>query len=242
VVTDQYGLQYEVPDPREPVAFDLAVDGVYEPATLDCILGRLHHGGVFVDVGANVGAVSLPVAQHVGPGGRVIAVEASPLVFPFLTRNVEANHLAHVTCQQVAAVPQGGAVQFYPAPNDHFGMGALAPQFHATPVWVRGAPLDALLEEAAVSTVDVLKIDVEGFEGGAILGARRLLQGHRPPLVVFEFCDWAEARVPGGHVGDAQRLLRDWGFSIWTLGDFAGRRPPLGAPLLSGFQMMVAEK
>src|ERR1043166_8825818 len=77
-ISDRDGRVYEVPDLWEPIAFDLAVDGVYEPETLEFILGNIHDGGVFVDVAANVGVFTIPAVQHVGVGGRVLAVEASP--------------------------------------------------------------------------------------------------------------------------------------------------------------------
>ncbi len=133
-------------------------------------------------------------------------------------------------------------MRFYAPPDDHFGMGSLAPQFHVEPVEVEGVPLDTLLSDADLRRVDVLKIDVEGFERHVLEGAERLLRGTDPPLVVFEFTDWGEARVPGGAPGNAQRLLMDWGFSLWRLEDFGSDRPALNRPIERGSEMLVARR
>jgi len=60
-------------------------------------------------------------------------------------------------------------------------------------------------------------------------------------MIIFEFCDWAEARVQAGEAGDAQRVLRGYGYHIWRLSDFAcGRGRPLRDVLVSGYEMLVA--
>ena len=121
-------------------------------------------------------------------------------------------------------------------------MGSLRAQFGAKPIEVPATTLDEVLEEARIGHVDLLKVDVEGFELGVFKGAHGLLTGARPPLVVFEFCDWAEARVPNSRVGDAQRLLLSYGYSIWRLTDFLRGQRPLRVPLESNYAMLVASR
>src|SRR4030095_2796953 len=102
--------------------------------------------------------------------------------------------------------------------------------------------LDDILGEESIERVDLLKMDVEGFEAAVLQGARKLLNSHDAPLILFEFCDWAEARVPGGEVGNAQRLLLEWGYRLWRLSDFVRGRPSLDNVLTVGFETLVAVK
>ena len=241
-ILDKFGFRYEAPDLREPIAFDLAVDGVYEPETLAVILGHLSPGDVFVDIGANIGAFTLPAARTVGKTGRVLAAEASAEVFSYLLRNVAANGHSAVITLNCAICDSSGAIPFYPAPNEKFGMGSLGVQFSGKPIAVPAERLDTVLEQTGIEHVDVLKIDVEGFEVSVFRGAQKLLTATRPPLILFEFCDWAEARVPNGQVGDAQRVLIDYGYSLWRLTDFLHGREPLREPLQAGFTMLVAAR
>ena len=244
-VVDRFGLRFSLPSLAEPIAFHLLIDGVYEPDVLSFIVGHLRTrqpDAVFVDVGASVGALTMPVARAISPSGRVIAVEASTRIIGYLSRNVAANALGNVHCVAAAATDVEGEVDFYEAPIDHFGMGSMGAQFHARPSAVVGRPLDDILTEASIQRVDVLKIDVEGFEAKALRGAEHLLRGANPPVVVFEFIDWAEARLPGGAPGDAQCLLRDWGFRIFRLEDFVRGGNPLTEILTTGGEMLVAQR
>jgi len=243
IVYDRAGCKYVVPSLREPLAYHILFDGVYEPETLRLLLSRIGPGSTFVDVGANIGAFTVPTARKIGTTGRVVAIEASPRVFPYLSHNVAINGFSNVRLKCCAASDTGTPLPFYEAPMDQFGMGSVGPQFVAEPTLVPAETLDRILAEENLTEVSILKVDVEGFEAAVFRGAARLLNGPHPPIVVFEFCDWAEARVPNAKVGDAQRLLRECGYTLWLLHDF-GRRGarPLDAEVLQGSEMLVAEK
>src|SRR5215510_8615971 len=65
-VDGQFGIKFVTPSLREQVGFSLLVDGVYEFEVLDFAFGLLRPGSVVIDVGANIGAFTLPVAKAVG--------------------------------------------------------------------------------------------------------------------------------------------------------------------------------
>jgi FkbM family methyltransferase len=219
------------------------VDGVYEAEVLDFVFGRLRPGAVVVDAGANIGAFTLPVAKRIGAAGCVIAIEASPRIFPYLRRNVTLNELSNVRLVQCAAFNCDlQTVPFYEAPIDRFGKGSLGAHYHANPIPVLTRTLDSILSEQQVGRVDLIKLDVEGAEAAVFQGAEKLLTGGNPPVVVFEFCDWAEESVLSGRVGLAQHLLRDWGYHIWRLRDMLQGGAPLDDVMTSGFEMLVAAK
>lgn len=240
-ITDQWGFTYRVPNVREPIAFALLVDGVYEPKAIEFILSRLESGNVFVDVWANIGVFTLPAARRVGPQGKVLAIEASPRIFEYLKTNVSKAAVDNITCCHAAAFAQDGEVEFYDAPSKSFGMGSLVRRFEGASTRVTARRLDRIVAEAAVKRVDVIKMDVEVFELGVLQGAEGLLSREHPPLIVFEFCDWAESDHESV-VGDAQRFLIKRGFSIWRLADFIKGKPPLDQPVTSGFETLVASK
>jgi len=240
MVESAAGARFQVPHLAEPVAFDLLVDGCYEPDTEMLIWKHLEPGGTFIDVGANIGVLTISAARRVGGLGRVLAIEPSPSVFPYLERNIALNGLANVVTARVAVSDSNrDNVPFYQAPVDHFGMGALAPQFYSESCPVMTRTLDHLVESQQLDHVSVLKIDVEGHEAAVFRGARKLLARSPGPLVIFEFCDWAEARFPNASAGDAQRFLSRLGYRLWRLDDYSRGRPPLKDPLTKGAAMIV---
>ena len=240
-LSDKFQHCYLAPSVQEPIAFYLLIDGVYEPSLVDFLARYLKPGFSFVDVGANIGALTLLAGRLTGPDGMVLAIEPSPTVFPYLQCNIASNGMAHVRLEQCAASDTDGRqVEFYDAPVDHFGMGSLAPQFGVQPRSVVSRTLDAILEHHAIARVDVLKLDVEGFEFSVLSGARNLLSSGSPPIIALEFCDWAEARAYRGQTGLAQDLLREHGYTIWRLADLLGGRQPTTSTIHRGLETLVA--
>ena len=199
-------------------------------------------GMVVVDVGANIGTFTVPAATAVGPHGVVLAIEASPQMHHYLATNIELNQCANVIQEQCVASDHEGTCEFYEAPLEKFGMGSVGPQFSVAPLTLRAATLDSLIERHHLDRVDVIKIDVEGYEAAVFRGAQVILHAPNPPLIAFEFCDWAEERIPGARIGDAQRALCQAGYQIWRLPDYLRGRAPLNDLLTSGFETLVAKK
>jgi Methyltransferase FkbM domain len=94
-------------------------------------------------------------------------------------------------------------------PNEKFGMGSIGPQFGDSPVMLKQRSLDGLSAEMNVQQIGVIKIDIEGSELGVLQGAG-ILGSERPPVILFEFADWAEARISGQQPGDVQAVLLSW--------------------------------
>jgi hypothetical protein len=117
----------------------------------------------------------------------------------------------------------------------------LAPQFSGEVVHISAETLDSILAREGIDEVDALKVDVEGFEGQVFEGAAKLLARSKAPLIIFEFCDWAERRAQKRPIGYAQRFLLDLGYSIYRLADFMSPRPqPLRNVLIAGYEQLVA--
>ena len=237
------GHSYILPNLRGALAFHLLIDGIYEVDEIDFIINQLPIGGVLADVGANVGVYTIPAAQKVGPSGRILAFEASPRIFPYLQRNLELNAITNVLPLNSAVFHcDGESLPFYDPPTENFGMGALAEQFDVEPVYVPAFTLDTMLRENGIEQVDVMKVDVEGFEASVFEGARELLTGANPPIIAFEFCDWAEERAPNRKLGDAQRVLLGYGYKLWLMADFLAGRAPMDRILMSGFETIIAKR
>jgi hypothetical protein len=77
---------YTVPNLIENVSFELFVNGIYEPDIIAYICSTIPKNGVFIDVGANIGAISIEVAKA-RQDVTVYAFEASVKVFSYLQIN-----------------------------------------------------------------------------------------------------------------------------------------------------------
>ena len=58
-ISGKFGCEYLVPNIKENVGFEIFINGIYEQDTSDFIISRLPSNGVFLDLGANIGAITL---------------------------------------------------------------------------------------------------------------------------------------------------------------------------------------
>lgn len=146
-------------------------------------LRRLLQPGMSVlDVGANIGYVTLLCASAVGPTGHVIAVEPHPSNLRLLRANIARHGLENVRVVAGAALDHANEVVLSECDTntgDH-RIGALVDVRSA--VQVRGIVLDELL--GAPARVDVIKLDTQASEHVALAGARELIQRCAPILLV----------------------------------------------------------
>lgn len=159
--------------------------GIYEADDdLRPFLSLLKPGMTFVDVGANYGLYSLQVARVVGPGGRVVAFEPSPRVYPRLADHVRLNAAANVATHQIAVADRVGTATFYLGRND--SIGSLQRPTAGDSTQVPTTTLDRFLAEAGIDRVDAVKVDVEGGEMNVLRGMRELLSRDAKPVLLFE--------------------------------------------------------
>jgi FkbM family methyltransferase len=131
-----------------------------------------------VDVGANIGYYSLLAARIVGPRGRIIAFEPEPDNLVELRMNIEGNGLGMAEIRPVAVGARAGTVSFLRGING--GVTDGAGDSGASTVQVPMVALDDVLE----GPVGMIKIDVEGYEGEVLAGARRTIERCKPRLFV----------------------------------------------------------
>jgi FkbM family methyltransferase len=126
-------------------------------------------GGVFVDVGANVGTYALALARHVGPAGKVIAIEPHPVTHVRLAFNNLASGHAQVKLVAAAAAATDGELMIE-TDGDNLGASHIVTgKVSSKAIKVPSLRLQRILEEAGVARVDALKIDIEGFEDRALI-------------------------------------------------------------------------
>jgi FkbM family methyltransferase len=142
----------------------------YNCEELDFLRANLADGGVFVDIGANVGTYALSLAREVGERGMVIAVEPHPVIHARLAFNRVASGFAQVRLVAAAAGEADGEVMIE-TDSDNLGAShVVTGKASASAFKVPCMTLRHILSEAGAVKVDALKIDVEGFEDRVLTG------------------------------------------------------------------------
>ena len=147
------------------------------------------------DVGANHGLASLVMSTTLARDGQIYAFEASEQACQIARHNLALNGIASrvQVINALVADQTGEAVDFY---WDHASGGAsLIPGYlgHYEPIKKATLTLDAFIELQSLAP-DFIKIDIEGAEGRALAGMRKIMTSTRPDVVV-ELHSWQEMTV-----------------------------------------------
>jgi FkbM family methyltransferase len=158
--------------------------GTYEKGTLHLLGLLLGKGSVFVDAGANIGLMSLFAAQRVGPLGCVHAFEPFPKIFNRLQANILLNHYTNIKTYPLALASDDGNAFLYPDTNNNPGASSLIKRPSSkNGIAVEKKTADQMLNG---TSIDVFKIDVEGYEMEVLKGASQLLNGNNAPALIVE--------------------------------------------------------
>jgi FkbM family methyltransferase len=194
----------------------IILGGVWETCVDDVLCALARPGDCFVDVGANLGYYTIKIGGMVGPEGKVFSFEANPDMFDFLQENVGINGYAgrarvfsaalgdkpgQLTLAFDRSCPGGGAV--------------LLTHEHAPPgLEIRTVPVITLDDSVpAGQVVDLIKIDVEGFEPLVFKGMEQTLARSPNAAIVTEvsFAQWQRFGSPIEMLtrfADGRRLFR----------------------------------
>jgi FkbM family methyltransferase len=184
---------------------------------LDLLRGALEPGDGYLDVGANVGIFAIPVAEHLGPEGKVYAFEPAPDMAEELTQAAESAGVAdRIDLRQMALGGERATLSLRVDPDDPsdatkrslFVEGEVVAE---VPVW----PLDELVESGELMLqprLNAVKIDVEGAEVVCLRGMRATLAEQRPRLVVIETIE-SHLQRAGFELDDIAAELEPLGYS-----------------------------
>jgi FkbM family methyltransferase len=221
ITTTRDGLRMRVRFP-DKIQKHIYLFGVWEPAITRFVNSRLRRGDLFIDIGANVGYYALLAAHRVGPGGAVVAIEASPSISCRLRENIALNGFTNIEVIQAAVSHRRQMLQLFAAASDNLGATTTVPatalraglQLEAR---VEGYPLHELIDAGRLRCARLIKVDVEGAEGDVFDGIRDLLPtfGDRTEWI-FELTPDA-LETQGRGAGDILRLFATSGYRLYAI-------------------------
>ena len=191
----------------------------------DLIRRHLRPGALFVDVGANYGVYSLFAASLRLDGAQVLAIEPQPTQAEAIRRSAMRNRLTNIeVVEALAGESEGEATLFVPESGS--GSASQSERYAArgSRVTMLRRPrlrIDDLLANRRTQRLDLLKVDVEGYETDVILGARQAITRFRP-LISFEV-NLLALSCRGDAPEGAASVLREMGYRRFV--ELASGRP-----------------
>ena len=178
-------------------------------------------GDVVLDVGSNFGHYALNLATAMKRVGQIHALEPDPVNFERLCRHIAWNGLADVVIARRLGLsdrPETVAMMRHPGNSGHTWIN---PQGE-----IQGVDLttvDAYCERTGLDRLDVIVLDVEGYEERVLRGAERTLSEQKPIVLVELFCPVMEKQ--GSSPGAVARILAGHGYDLFA--SYKGQLEPL---------------
>ena len=220
-VAGSYGLiEGSVSD--QVILREYAQSGTWSPQLQDTVIADIfgERQGTFIDVGANIGLTSIPVARH--HGVKCIAIEPDPANYKYLKNNISTNGLEDLIDTLNCAAYDGDATLDFELSADNFGdhrirthdkqplvVAHQAEDARAT-IKIQAYALDALISDERLKHPVLMKVDTQGSEPMVFKGAQRILL--QVDCLVVEFSPYTLARA-GYTAGDFFAWLPDFDFA-----------------------------
>lgn len=195
--------------------------GTYD-LNLNLILEKLVKPGMIcIDIGANIGEVSLHLGKLTSPHGRIYAIEAVRSVFGRLRENVTQNRLdGVVSCYNVAISKEKGTttIKYADSSKENQGMGSLVDDELSVINkcgTVHTISIDEFLEEHNVEKIDLVKVDIQGAEPYLLEGGRRCFKTIGPDILMEVSSSLLQKT--GKTPADLLAMIEDYGYKSFVV-------------------------
>ena len=187
------GISYEIRNKEDVIQKTLLNGKQWSSKILELLKSRMKQKGHFVNVGAHIGTITLPMSKI---ASHVSAFEPFPKTFDHLKKNVELNKLSNVDIYNVALGDKHESVYFMDDNNDRLknnngGMHVFTNNDLLT--GERSASIAKLenlgivsipLDNMNLDKIDLMLVDIEGMEDKFLIGAKQTLEKDLPDLVI----------------------------------------------------------
>lgn len=198
-------------NPDDPVVSGALALGAYEPYFTEEFRRHIPQGGVVVDIGANLGYYTLIASKS---ARMVIAYEPEKENLRFLKRTIALNQLTNVRVIEkgLGALPGNLVLTLDP---DNKGKHTLLSGVTGDQAMIPITTLDASLCAEHFTQVDLIKMDIEGWEAHALRGMRETLE-RMHPIIFFEYAP-ARIRASGESGVLMLETLRNFGYTLFLI-------------------------
>lgn len=201
--------------------------GAYEAEDCRMWISLVPDADIIFDVGANIGLYSL-LAASTNARSVVHAFEPTPSLSQAIDENLRLNNLNNVVNNRLAVGDTIGDVflNFSSGTGgNNEGMNFVTKgKVEASGEATTATTLDQYCQDKGITSIDLMKMDVEGGEYAVLMGAKELLKNQAIKCIVLELIEWA-AKRSGHSTRDVKQILVDNGYQIYALHD--GKKTPL---------------
>ena len=152
------------------------------------LFSHINEGMNVIDIGANIGAITLQMAKKISKSGNVFSFEPSPYNFKQANKNISLNNFSNIKLINQGLGNKKETAFLYNVNPNNRGMLRLLPEDDQSKSYekeeVEIDTLDSNMQKFSIAKPDFIKIDVEGFEYKVLQGAHETLSKFKPILFI----------------------------------------------------------
>jgi FkbM family methyltransferase len=209
-------------DLKEGIDFCLFATGAYEPDVLNTYSKLIKQDSIVLDIGANIGAHTLHMAKLLGRSGHLYAFEPTNYAYKKLINNLKLNEVisqrvttykAFLTEEISTELPELISSSWdISMPIEHRDRNPLDKGFAHSTLGAKVMTLDSWAVENNINKLDLIKLDVDGFEIDVLRGGKKTIQKLRPKLIIELSPIHFESEL--GNFADQIQILKDLNYRI----------------------------
>lgn len=154
----------------------------------DRLYSLVNERDVVLDVGTNIGETLFHFAQLAGANGFVYGFEPDNSNFANVQKNISLNDFRNIEVFNIGVSDKRETLKLYRVDSHNLGMNRILNEAEAAKyadfTTIETDSLDRIVLENKIEKVDLIKIDIEGYEMHALRGARQLLETFKPRLFI----------------------------------------------------------
>lgn len=189
----------------------------YRDHSLELFFEEAKNAKVILDIGANIGWTSLRFASK-NPKANIIAFEPHPLTFQRAKDNFDRNNFSNILCLNIGLGESSSVLKIYELMDNNSGMNRIVLEELDRPFKeVKIERLDDVLKSRNIYQVDLIKMDVEGFEGFVLKGASTILTNSNAKILMET--DDVYLKNNGISPRALINILKDYGYKTFYRSD-----------------------
>ncbi|MDF1672247.1 MAG: FkbM family methyltransferase [Vicingaceae bacterium] len=184
-----------------------------EPAK-EKLYSLIKNSNTVIDIGANIGETSLNFAKLVGDKGKIYSFEPDPINYKSLEYNLSLNNFKNISLNNLGLGNQAGTFKIHTYDNNNKGMNRIVSNNSEVENYreISVTTLNDYVKKQSINKIDVIKIDVEGFELNVLKGAKDVLKQFSPDL--FIELDESNLIEQGSSAIELIALLSEFNYNI----------------------------
>jgi len=184
------GMQMKILPGDKGISTELLIFKEHEPLTTQLIKNELKEGMICLDVGSNIGYYVLLEAKFVGKSGKVIAIEPSFHNFKILEENIRLQNFTNIEVHHFACGDSDGHANFLTTDRSNWSridenyFEFSPPTKSVSSEKIEMKKIDSFIEQKEIDRLDIIRMDVEGYEFKILDGMINTLKKFKPTIIM----------------------------------------------------------